>query len=219
MATEDPTGTPIISEAGLDRLEIFPHRVKFVAEGPVILPAGRLPNILRGSFEIAFRRLVCHDVSLDCPRCPLVDNCPYPRTFRPTPPADSDRLSRAQDIPRPFVFEPPFDASERLQPGDTLEVGLTLLGKAAELLPYFVVALREMGHRGLGPIRGRLRLGGVTSLTSAAERPVFVAEKSLLKRPERGLRVSDLARAGDGSARSVRISFRTPTTLNPPYSP
>lgn len=210
---EDETGRAIISAEGLDRLQIFPHRVVFVAEEPVVLPPSRLPNILRGSFEIAFRRLVCHDVSLDCHQCPLLEHCAYPAVFRPSPPAGTDRLSRAQDLPRPFVFEPPWDGPERLEPGGRLEIGLTLLGKAAKLLPYFVVALREMGRVGLGPTRGRLRLEAVTLIALSGEQTVFTADRSVLIQPERGIRVLDLTRAGDGSATAVRIAFRTPTTL------
>jgi hypothetical protein len=202
-----------IQAAGVDRLSIHRHRVTLRAEGRTIVPPARLPNMLRGTFEMAFRRLVCHDLTLDCRACPLVGCCPYPAVFRPAPPPGSDRLSRAQDLPRPFLFEPPPDRQDTLAPGDELAVGLTLIGRAATLLPYFVVALRALADRGLGPTRGRLTLACVTAETPAGPHLVFSEGAPVVSASAGGLRLPHLARAGDDAATRIRVRFLTPTTL------
>ncbi len=198
---------------GLDRIAVYRHRLRFVAEQPVVAPPHRLPNMLRGTFEIAFRRLVCHDVDLDCRDCPLLPQCPYPAVFRPAPPQGSERLSKAQDLPRPFVFEPPIAARERLAPGDDLQVGLTLFGRIGDLLPYFVLALRALADRGLGPTRGRLRLESVATDTPAGSHEVYDHGGGLVTPAREGLRLAHLVRPGDAAARRIRVHFLTPTTL------
>jgi hypothetical protein len=169
--------------------------------------------MLRGTFEISFRRLVCHDVSLDCRVCPLLRSCPYPAVFRPAPPPGSDRLSRAQDLPRPFVFEVRSNGTDEYAPGDVLEFGLTLFGHANHWLPYFIVALRELAARGLGATRGRLRLTRVTARAPNGERDVFEESSPVVTPAEQGLRLLDLLRPGDEAATRVRVRFITPTTL------
>ncbi|MCW5891115.1 MAG: CRISPR system precrRNA processing endoribonuclease RAMP protein Cas6 [bacterium] len=192
---------------------MFRHRVTVSAVDPIFANSARLPNMLRGTFEITFRRLVCHDISLDCRACPLLSACPYPAVFRPSPPAGAERLSRAQDLPRPFVLEPPVDAPARLRPGDELDVGLTLFGRANDLAPYFVVALRALADRGLGPTRGRLRIGRVVGQTPDGEHGVFDAGTAAVRPVLDGLRLPHLCQPNDERARRVRIRFVTPTTL------
>jgi hypothetical protein len=211
-APSEPRSAPVHA-GGLDRLSIHRHRVTLRAAERAVVPPARLPNMLRGAFEMAFRRLVCHDLALDCRACPLVSQCPYPAVFRPAPPAGSDRLSRAQDLPRPFLFEPPRDAPDTLAPGQELAVGLTVIGRAAALLPYFVVALRALADRGLGPTRARLTLVRVAAEASGGPHVVFREASPVVSANANGLRVPDLAREGDDAATRVRVRFLTPTTL------
>lgn len=82
-------GSFSLDPAGLDRLTLYPYRVDFVAAEPVHAAPTQLPNMLRGGFEISFRRLVCHDLDLECRACVLVRECPYPSVFRPSPPEGS----------------------------------------------------------------------------------------------------------------------------------
>ncbi len=198
----------------LDRLPIHPYRVTFIAEERVSAREARLPNMLRGTFEISFRRLVCHDVDLDCRCCPLLETCPYPPLFRPTPPIDSDRLSRAQDLPRPFVFEVAPGTQSELAHGDPLVVGLTLFGTANRHLPYFIVALRALAERGLGSTRGRLRVARVTARTpNGGEREVFDEARNVVTPSAEGLRLRDLSQPNDAHTQQAHVRFLTPTTL------
>jgi hypothetical protein len=205
--------TPAVPADPLDRLAIHRHCVRLVATERLVLPRPRLPNMLRGSFEMSFRRLVCHDTTLDCRECPLRATCPYPPIFRPSPPASTERLSKQQDLPRPFLFEPPAQGHDVLEPGAPLQIGLTAFGSAQVALPYLVVALRALGDRGLGPTRGRLRLERVSAETPAGAVEVFDGAKTTVRTRTPALRLAHLHRPGDDSATRLRVRFLTPTTL------
>jgi len=139
------------------------------------VPAINKGNMLRGGFGHAFRRLCCIPQCKDGRTCPLADSCPYKAVFEPSPPPGADRLSKNQDIPRPFVFRPPLDVSTetavilseakdlrsslrassvgnlatktRYDPGERFEFDLVLIGRALDFLPYFVLSFRELAAK------------------------------------------------------------------------
>ena len=208
-----PDREPFARARSIDRLELYRYTATFVAEEALDVPAHRLPNILRGSFEMAYRRLVCHDVDLDCRACPLREVCTYPALFRPAPPPGSERLSKQQDLPRPFVLMPLPTAANRLAVGDKLTIQITLFGSANRALPYFVVALRALADRGLGRYRARLNLVGVVGQTPGETTMVFDRKSSTVSTLATPTRVPQLLSTADFSARRVHIRFRTPTTI------
>jgi hypothetical protein len=149
--------------------------------------------MLRGGFGHAFRRLCCIPQCKDARACPLDGSCPYKAVFEPSPPPGADRLSKNQDIPRPFVFRHPLDippvvapglslaadvalglsparaalkggaTRTRYQPGERFEFGLVLIGRALDFLPYFVLSFRELAGQGLGLNRAVCELENVTA--------------------------------------------------------
>src|SRR5205085_12007837 len=94
----------------------------------------------------------------DAKSCTLAETCPYKAVFEPSPPAGSERLSKNQDIPRPFVFRAPQTKQTRFQKGEAFEFGLVLIGRALDFLPYFVLSFRELASDGLGLNRARCTL-------------------------------------------------------------
>jgi hypothetical protein len=140
------------------------YRLRIIPRSPLVLPFFGRGAILRGAFGITLRGLVCHDVSLQCRHCPLLDDCPYPETFEPAPPAGGNRLSNFSDIPRPFVFDPPSDERAEFRAGEVVEFGLTVAGHASRLTPYFISAFKQLGDKGLGPRRARFDLAEVLAL-------------------------------------------------------
>jgi len=50
-----------VSDSGVNNLgfRFYPVRFSFVALEPVLFPAGKSANILRGSFGLTFRRIAC----------------------------------------------------------------------------------------------------------------------------------------------------------------
>ncbi len=119
------------------------YRVTLDSAGPLDLPA-YLGSTLRGAFGHAFRRVAC--TTTDGP-CPTPETCPYHLVFEARLPPGAPALRSFDEIPRPFVIAPAENANPQ---GRGVAFDLTLLGRARELFPYFVVALREVGSLGRG---------------------------------------------------------------------
>lgn len=138
------------------------YQLSLVAREGITLPE-YLGSTLRGGFGRSFRRIVCFNHKISCPNCLLRERCVYAYVFETSPPKDSERLRKSKDIPRPFIIEPPIDGKREYHQGEGLEFGLTLIGRAIDYLPYFIVAFKELGDIGLGMGRGRYSLNGVSS--------------------------------------------------------
>src|SRR5581483_10445880 len=67
---------------------------------------------------------------------------------------------------RGYALVPPLADVQKdcLNVGDSFEFGLTLFGNARQFLPYFILAVPEMGRMGIGPGRGKFRLKRVWAL-------------------------------------------------------
>jgi len=141
---------------GLFRFTIAPLQ-------PLEVPAVNKGNMLRGGFGHSFRRLCCIPQCKDARVCPLDGSCPYKAVFEPSPPPGADRLSKNQDIPRPFVFRPPQTRQTRFEKGERFEFGLVLIGRALDFLPYFVLSFRGLAGEGLGLNRAVCELENVTA--------------------------------------------------------
>lgn len=104
--------TPHDWYAGL-RLRLLPLDIAIRWSRPSGIPPHILANVLRGAFNITFRKLVCPPEWMDnaCAPCPLYAQCPYGQLFEPAPPPDSDRLRLVSDLPRPFVLKPPLEST------------------------------------------------------------------------------------------------------------
>lgn len=147
---------------------------------PLDVPAVNKGNMLRGGFGHAFRRLCCVPQCKDAKTCPLGASCPYKAVFEPSPPAGSNRLSRNQDIPRPFVFRAPPTRKTRFEAGERFEFGLVLMGRALDSLPYFVLSFRELAQGGLGLNRARCTLEKVEEVGVPSEGDAFDGPKKRL---------------------------------------
>jgi hypothetical protein len=170
----------------------LPLRLRIVPQQVLRLPAIGKSNTLRGAFGMAFRRLVCIPQCREARLCPLGQACPYRIIFEPSPPPGADRLSKNQDIPRPFIFRPPLDVTPNVaptvapnvapglspessalkggstkttySPGEAFDFTLILLGKAVDFLPYFILAFREVASEGIGLNRAKCTLEKVEQI-------------------------------------------------------
>jgi hypothetical protein len=95
------------------RLRLLPLDISICWSRPSGIPPHILANVLRGAFNITFRKLVCPPEWMDnaCVPCPLYSQCPYGQLFEPTPPSDAERLRLVADLPRPFVLKPPLSTA------------------------------------------------------------------------------------------------------------
>jgi hypothetical protein len=200
--------------AALLPLWMVRYRIRLVPRAPLVLPLFNRGTILRGAFGLHLRRLVCHDMDLACRTCPLEPTCPYPATFEPRPPADSDRLSTFSDLPRPFVFDPPTDEKTEFHPGEPVTFGLTAIGRASRLVPYFVSALRNLADEGLGPRRARFVLDEVVAVgVGAAQTAVYRSTEALVRLSAPTLRAAHLLQGDDARRTRLTLRFVTPTDI------
>ncbi len=196
-------------------------RVTMEALEPLHLPSFK-GSTLRGAFGMALRQAMCSTGAFKCRDCSETGSCVYHYVFETPIPEQAARMRKYTWAPHPFVLEPPLDSRTEYAPGDPFEFGLVLVGRAIELLPYFVLAFRRMGQRnGLGKNRGRLRLlqvvceapdassGGGPVIYSSTERGLYDGYRAAT--------INDLAYdpppKKPGDAIRIGVRFDTPCRL------
>jgi hypothetical protein len=203
-----------LTARSLSPLWFVRYRIQIVPRETLPLPPHLRGTTLRGAFGLALRRLVCHETSLACRTCPLESTCPYPFTFEPRPPADSQRLSTFQDIPRPFVFDAPSSLGSEFPAGKPVHFGLTAIGRAARLVPYFVSAFRNLSDEGIGPRRTRFDLTEVAALDGSGQHvEIYRSTTPLVRLAAPTLRAADLMKPGDITRTHLTLRFPTPLDL------
>ncbi len=148
-------------------------RFDLEARDPVSLPeyAG---STLRGAFGHAFRERACLFPGQSCRTCVLAQTCACSYVFEtPTPPGFALANAGGSHVPHPFVLGPPWEGAMDLPPGAPFSFRMALVGKGIDYFPYFVLAVEEMGRRGLGRGRGRFRLAEVWDVRPEGSRSVW----------------------------------------------
>jgi len=134
-------------------------------------------NTLRGGFGYALRKVACAFRHRECEGCLAEGQCVYSYVFDTIPDRRGEFMTRYNRAPHPFVFFSNGDSvSEK-----NLRVELTLIGKAITFLPYFVLAMQELGRMGLGRRREPFVLEKVVELDSG--RTLLEGSNSILERP------------------------------------
>lgn len=145
----------------LDGLLLARYRFTLECLSPIEF-RGFAGSTLRGAFGSVFRRLVCITRSPTCEGCLVRQQCAYGYVFETAPPTGSERLSRYESVPRPYVLDAPEGSRLSFAEGERLQFGLTLVGRANDYFPYFVFAFQRLEESGLGAGRqegkGRFRL-------------------------------------------------------------
>jgi hypothetical protein len=206
---------PATASAGLDSLSLFRFRADLRLERDFRVPAERRGIVWRGAFGITYRRLVCHDIQLDCQACSLLDVCSYPKLFSPLIPEGRLQPKRLANPPLPLVLTDPAPEADVLRRGEPAPLEIVVVGTAKSELPYVVATLRRLGEDGIGPDRIRFHVTRCQALDAAGVPVdnVFVEGSARVRAPERPLRASDLALPGDALAKRIRVTFRTATEL------
>lgn len=162
-----------------DALTLAHYRFTLIADTPIYLPPYK-GSALRGGFGHAFKRMVCFQPDVKtCGGCLLRYTCPYAYVFEMPTPEDAEVLRANEDAPLPLIITPPLDRRTDYAPGDALVFHITLIGRAADYLPYFLIAFQELGRRGLGRGRGRYHLArveAVNPLTQATDNVYDMAQ-------------------------------------------
>ncbi|MBW2739553.1 MAG: CRISPR system precrRNA processing endoribonuclease RAMP protein Cas6, partial [Deltaproteobacteria bacterium] len=96
--------------------------------------------------------------------------------------------------------------------------GLTLIGRAADYLPYFIYAFEELGRIGIGKGRGKYELREVTEEGSEGDvlqkkRVIYSGDTKLLTQTNSPIRWSDILINQPSPPPAISISFITPTRI------
>ena len=200
-------------EEAMQKLDLrFAHlRLHFRAREFMKLPPYK-GSTFRGAFGVTFKRTVCIVQHRDCERCLIRNQCVYPYVFD-TPVTDAEGIFRGfSEAPHPYVIEPPLETKTDYAPGDAFTLGLTLIGKALDHLPYFIYTFHRMGETGVGRGRGKCDLiSGEAQKADGTWVPVYDGATEVLQNEVPHLCAMDFMPDQVGS--EVRLSFVTPTQL------
>ncbi len=160
---------------------------------------GALGNVMRRAYCAGDRRDPAHTAA--CPVCWLLAANEHPGEER-----------------RGYALVPPLDPPDCYAPGERFSFGLTLFGNALRFLPYFVLAVPEMGRMGVGAGRGQFALRQVWAadpLFGDESQPVLAEGESLVYTPTLMIsaeRVGEVAAQLAGHGR-LSLNFLTPMRL------
>ena len=191
-------------------LDFAQMRLHFQARQPLRLPPYK-GSTFRGAFGIAFKRAVCIVQHGDCARCLVRTQCVYPYVFD-TPVENAQGIFRGyRDAPHPYVIEPPLETETDYAPGDGFTIGLVLIGKALNHMPYFIYAFQRMGETGVGRGRGKCDLiSGEARDADGSWQLIYDGHSEVLQRDVPRLQAIDVM---PPTRSRVRLSFVTPTQL------
>ena len=132
-------------------------RLHFKAREHLRLPPYK-GSTFRGAFGVSFKRAVCIVQHGECERCLIRTQCAYPYIFD-TPVDNAQGIFRGySEAPHPYLIEPPLETKTDYAPGDEFAIGLTLIGRALNYMPYFIYTFQRMGDTGIGRGRGKCDL-------------------------------------------------------------
>jgi hypothetical protein len=199
-----------VNNSGPSALELHCHEVtvRFVEQGVVPPYEG---SMIRGAFGRAFKESCCPFPHIGN-GCPLRDKCPYGYGFETSPPEDAREFAKNLEMLRPYIFEPPDGTKMEYASGERMRFGFTVVGRAAEYMPYFIYAFSKMGDEGVGRRRARYKLERVV-----AKNPlVGTREKIFDGEVVKNRRLPAVWKNAVSAARKldkerVRLEFMTPT--------
>ncbi len=187
-------------------------RLRFECQAvtPIRFGGLRAGSNLRGALLGVMRRAVCAGDPNDpahvavCPVCWLAAANERPGVER-----------------RGYALVPPLGVPEPLEAGDPFAFHLTLFGDAIRYLPYFLLAIPEVGRVGVGPGRGKFALWRVWAERLLEEAHAVLREgENTVYPPEKAEGHAEITRAAetlleqmatDGAR--LRLHFHTPLRL------
>lgn len=125
---------------------------------------------------------------------------------------------RPGQVRRAFALQPPLHTPARLPVGSDFSFAITLLGEGREYLPYFVLAVREIGEVGVGKGRGRFQVLGVfAEHADRSSASVWQSRQGVLQPSQRLMTHDEIATSAveriqahlNGSGR-LNLAFLTP---------
>ena len=115
--------------------------------------SAHMGTTLRGGLGRALRWTSCVQEQAACSDCLLQCRCAYGYLFETPVPPDSPAMRRYTHAPHPFVLRAPAVHPSCFEQGDTIDLSLLMVGRAADYFPFLLFALMHLGELGLGSDR------------------------------------------------------------------
>lgn len=199
----------------LQNFRLARYHVIFTARSTILMPS-YTGSALSAGFGRTFRKMVCTQGSIDCRECTLNVVCPYPYSFETAPFESAEQFQAFDDVPKPFVVDP-LGTQGEYHRGESFAFQLTLIGRAIDYLPYFLVCFRDLGEIGIGKKRGRFRL---TQVLTDSRESVYDSDTQMVHTFDNALSFAEIRRAAVsslaarfGSLKSLTLNLLAPTRL------
>lgn len=188
-------------------------QVEARATGCIHLPP-YLGSTLRGAFGVALHRSSCVLRRQECPTCILRSRCVYSYAFETPLNGAGEMERRYASAPHPFVLNIDTRPVGDQEPWSPFAFGVTLVGRAADFLPYFVHAFQTMGETGIGRGRGTFALTAVHALDGRGRRVETIFQGGELHLPQTVLGLEDAVTAADRAGpEALTLHLVTPLRL------
>ncbi|MBT8763265.1 CRISPR system precrRNA processing endoribonuclease RAMP protein Cas6 [Desulfohalobiaceae bacterium Ax17] len=191
----------------MEEMKLLPLEFEFSAKEEFVLPAYKGATF-RGGFGHIFKKSVCVARSTsECKDCILATSCIYAYVFETPRPQKAEIMRKYEHIPHPFVLCPPLGKERLVKRNARLVVGLTLIGKAIDYLPYFVLVMEALGNQGIGADKGKC----ILECVRCKDKTVFSQGSSEIK-PVTPFEWSELLASAPPRER-ISLEFLTPLKL------
>ena len=138
-------------------MRAYLFEIAFRAEDQIALPVYNKGNILRGALGRSLRDIACFFPQEECIKCDIAE-CVYRDFFNSMPDPNVRKLSKNENIPRPYVIKPPLERKTLYLKDELIKYEMVIFGRAIDFLPYILITLKSAARNGLGKNRGRARL-------------------------------------------------------------
>lgn len=181
------------------RFEVEPTESIVFGEQPGTALRGALYQVLSDSFCSEPNGMLTPDHAAHCPVCWLLA-------------AEDQGAVRGQDIPRPLMIEPP--SARTYHRDESFAFGLTVVGRAQDMLPYLARAVQKMGFTGIGKGRGRFSLVSIAEYNPLKGVERSILERPLVRQPIHQVTANDISwAAAQYSSEHVTLELLTPLRL------
>jgi len=203
-------------------MNLTAHYLRFTAVATAPLELDHYSGAaIRGALTTAlWDRFCTNKAAPRCTACPLVQVCPVAALVAPL---REDGEAGGEQRPRPYLIRPPLGGARAYGPGETLRWEVGLIGQAAQLFPYVVMAAQGLATGGLGKRisingyrRGTLEIREIAAVhpLNDSVQPLYQHDAPLVHTPGLPVHAAEVATWSRSlSPHRITLHFRTPLRL------
>lgn len=206
--------SPVQIETFQNMFDIANFTIKLRALNEIRLPyySG---STMRGAFGSTLKRITCATKDRDCTNCILKEKCIYSYIFESPILESIQKKTGFPTAPHPIVIEPPPIGKRLIEKNKEFEVGLVLIGKAIEYVPYFIYTFEEMSQKGIGPKRGKFQILKTYSYSGLRKRIIYSGNTKILKKMYKNMDWDYFVKKAKKlqQSRELKIEFLVPVRI------